>query len=158
MVKINLYIRKILLVIVLLVTNNIFSQNSSKIEESDVVYIYFKETLYKQIFLAQRDGYGDFLFEFDKPYRSHNLIFYIDPLIRPFSLNVKKEKKSFLKKQKDLILNYDFLINMYSYDTAEKLLLSKKRIYIINHDDIGCFSIKLLEVKFFNKKLLVPFE
>jgi hypothetical protein len=158
MAKVKPNINKIIFILFILITTNAVSQDIRKIEESDVVYLYFKETLYKQIHLRQVHEYGQFLFEFDKPYKLHHLTLYVDPHIRPFSLNIKKEKRSFLKKQKDLILNYDFLINVYGYDNAKKLLLNKKRIYIINQEDIRCFSIKLLEVKIFDTKNLVPIE
>jgi hypothetical protein len=36
---------------------------------------------------------------------------------------------------------------MFSYENAKKLLFEKKKIYLIDYDDIGWFSIKLKEVK-----------
>jgi hypothetical protein len=36
---------------------------------------------------------------------------------------------------------------MYSYQNANEFLLNKKKIYLIDYKDIGCFSIKLIQVK-----------
>lgn len=59
----------------------------------------------------------------------------------------KTEKKSFLKKKKDILIDYDHLINLFSFQGAQQLFLNKKKIYIIDNKDINCFTIKLKEVK-----------
>ncbi|MNF03572.1 hypothetical protein D3C80_2029220 [compost metagenome] len=57
-----------------------------------------------------------------------------------------KKSKSFLKKNKDIIVTYDF-ITKYNLAEATDLIGHKKKVYLIDDDDIGWFSIKLKEVK-----------
>lgn len=47
---------------------------------------------------------------------------------------------------------------MFSYDDAKKLLFNKKKIYLIDYDEIGLFSIKLKEVKAMDYCYLNPIE
>lgn len=120
-----------------------YSQNYNKIKKSDTVYVLFRKELYKQIYLPQKMGYGDYYFYFDKYYEYKQINFYHSPK----TPEERKEKKSFLRKHKDILINYNYLVNMYSYQNAKELLLNKKKIYLIDYKDIGSFSIKLIEVK-----------
>jgi len=45
-----------------------------------------------------------------------------------------------------MIVNYDFL-KTYDYKVATEILNKKKKVYLIDYDDIGLFSIKLKEVE-----------
>lgn len=132
----------ILFLILFLATKN-YAQNFDKIKKSDTIYVFFKKDLFKQMTMPQKKGYGDYIFIFNEFYKYNHIIFYHTPL----TPEKKTEKKSFLQKNKDLIINYNFLINMFSYDDAKKLLFNKKKIYLIDYDEIGLFSIKLKEVK-----------
>ena len=132
-----------ILTICVLFSTKITAQDYEKIKKSDTVYIDFKEIQYQQIFLPQPNGYGDYYFIFEEYYKFKHIIFYQ----KPNSFEERNEKKSFLKKNKDLLIDYTFLINMFSYEDAKKLLLSKKKIFLIRRSDSRCFSIKLKEVK-----------
>lgn len=143
MVTLNKIILFLICYACILTKTKVYSQDFNKIKKADTVYIYFKKTEYKQIHLPQPKEYGDFYFVFDEFYKNKNIIFSHSPL----TPEEKKEKKSFLKKNKGLLIDYNFLTNMFSYQDAKEILLSKKRIYLIDYDDIGWFKIKLLEVK-----------
>lgn len=138
--KIHIYY---ILTICILFSTKIAAQDYEKIKKSDIVYIDFKETPYQQIFLPQPNGYGDYYFIFEEYYKFKHIIFYQKPNL----FEERNEKKSFLKKNKDLLIDYTFLINMFSYVDAKQLLLNKKKIFLISHTDKRCFSIKLKEVK-----------
>jgi hypothetical protein len=58
----------------------------------------------------------------------------------------RKERRSFLRKNKDIIMTYN-LLTKYDLGEATELIGHKKKVYLIDYDDIGCFSIKLKEVK-----------
>ena len=120
-----------------------YSQDFNKIKEADTVYVLFHKELYKQIYLPQKIGYGEYFFSFDKFYEYRQINFYHSPK----TPEERKEKKSFLRKHKDILIDYNYLVNMYSYQNAKEFLLNKKKIYLIDYKDIGCFYIKLIEVK-----------
>ncbi|MEM0578354.1 hypothetical protein [Flavobacterium polysaccharolyticum] len=135
--------------IILLFYIKTYSQDFNKIKEADTIYIIFKKEPYKQIYLAQKKGFGDYYFNFDKFYEFKQIIFYHNPK----AAEEKKLNKSFLKKHKDVLVNYNYLVNMYNYQNAKELLLNKKKIYLIDYNDIGWFTIKLREVKISNVNL-----
>jgi hypothetical protein len=138
--KIHIYY---ILTICVLFSTKIAAQDYEKIKKSDIVYIDFKETPYQQMFLPQRNCYGDCYFIFEEYYKFKHIIFYQ----KPHLFEERNEKKSFLKKNKDLLIDYTFLINMFSYVDAKQLLLNKKKIFLISNTYKRCFSIKLKEVK-----------
>lgn len=45
-----------------------------------------------------------------------------------------------------MIITYDFLTK-YNLEEATDLLANKKKVYLIDNDEIGWFTIKLKEVK-----------
>lgn len=105
------------------------------------------------MYFPQPKGYGDYHFVYNEYYKQTHVIFYHNPN----TPKEKIEKKSFLRKNKDVLINYEFLINMLSFEEAKKLLLSKKKIYLVDNNDIGWFSVKLKEVKI-NDYNLNPIE
>ena len=52
----------------------------------------------------------------------------------------------YISKNKDIIITYDFLTK-YNLGEATELIGHKKKVYLIDKEDISWFSIKLLEVK-----------
>lgn len=125
----------------------VFSQNFEKIKKSDTIYIYFKKD--KNQFSNSNNSidqtnlnyyYSNFSLKYPK---SNYMTFIHHYSISP---EEKKEKKSFLRKNKDLIITYDFLTK-FSLAEATDLIGSKKKVYLIDYDDIGWFTIKLKEVK-----------
>ncbi|MCD0463957.1 hypothetical protein [Flavobacterium sp. ENC] len=70
---------------------------------------------------------------------------------------VKFEKKSFLKKRRDITLNYNFLKKL-GFRESEILLLEKKKIYLIDHDNICRSKIKIVEVKMVDRSSLISIE
>lgn len=135
--------KAIITLLMITISGTIYSQYYDTLKKADTVYIFFKQNQYKQIYMPQSKGYGDYIFVFNEYYKHTQIMLYHNPYIA----EEKKEKKSFLKKHKSIMINYDFLINMLSYQDAKKLLLSKKKIYLIDDNDTGWFSIKLKEVK-----------
>ncbi|MRX37756.1 hypothetical protein GJU43_00575 [Flavobacterium sp. LC2016-23] len=135
--------KAIIVLLMITISGTIYSQDYATLKKSDTVYVFFKQNQYKQIYMPQSKGYGDYIFVFNEYYKHTQIMLYHNPYIA----EEKKEKKSFLKKHKSIMINYDFLINMLSYQDAKKLLLSKKKIYVIDDNDTGWFSIKLKEVK-----------
>lgn len=121
------------------------SQNLEKIKNSDTIYVHFKLSkdqlhLYTKIIknknIEKRDEY---FFTFKNSFPMTFTHDYLSP-------EEKKISKSFLKKNKDLIVTYDF-ITKYNLAEATDLIGHKKKVYLIDDDDIGWFTIKLKEVK-----------
>ena len=131
---------------ILLISITVFSQDLEKIKKADTIYIYFKRD--KNQFSNTNNSNN-----------LNNLSYYysnfgdINPkssymtFMHHYSLSPeeRKEKKSFLKKNKDLIITYDFLTK-YSLSEATELIGDKKKVYLIDYDEIGWFCIKLKEV------------
>lgn len=123
----------------------IYSQSLDKIKQSDTIYVYFKLSkvqmhlhtkIIKNKKIEQRDQY---FFPFKNSFSMTFTHDYLSP-------EEKKEKKSFLRKNKDLIITYDFLTK-YNLAEATDLIGHKKKVYLIDDDDVGWFTIKLKEVK-----------
>jgi hypothetical protein len=138
---------KIYLFIYLLIPVSVFSQDIEKIKNADTIYICFKRD--KNQFSTTNNSIN-----------LNNLSYYysnfgvINPkssymtFMHHYSLSPEErtEKKSFLKKNRDLIITYDFLTK-HSLSEATELIGHKKKVYLIDYDKIGWFSIKLKEVK-----------
>lgn len=134
----------ILFIFIFFLKIEIYSQSFEKIKNSDTVYIYFKLSknqmhlntkIIKNKKIKQRDEY---FFNFKD---SFPLTFTHDQL----SPKEKKISKSFIKKNKDLIVTYDFITK---YNLAEATdLIGQKKVYLIDDSDVGWFTIKLKEVK-----------
>ena len=127
---------------------NSHSQNLDKIRESDTIYIYFDDKDLNQIHHIEKVPnkglhYETYFFEFNNQNSIEFTHHYIIAKERRY------EKKCFLKKNKDIIVNYQFLKKMGLVD-ATKLFFSntgkKKKIYIIEKKTIGWFKIFLKEV------------
>ncbi|AOC95374.1 hypothetical protein BB050_02260 [Flavobacterium anhuiense] len=128
--------------------NNSFSQSLEKIQSTDTLYIYFKNDNVNQIRarnnVVNRDNYDYyFYFSIETTAVRQYYVLFNHYLITP---EVKWEKKSFLKERKDLIVDYKFLKNL-GYFKSEKLLLQKKKIYIIDHSNFCKSKVKLVEAK-----------
>lgn len=137
-------LNKILILVFLLFSSTkSYTQDFDKIRKSDTIYVFFKKDPLKQITMPQKKGFGDYFFIFNEYYKHKHIIFYHSSL----TPDKKTEKKSFLKKNKDLIISYNFLINMFSYEDAKKLFFNKRKIYLIDYNEIGWFTINLKEVK-----------
>jgi RNAse (barnase) inhibitor barstar len=137
------YITK-LFIIVIIFSQNSFSQNIDKIKKSDTIYIYFKKNVnFQEYYIRniknEKANYDDYFFLF-KSWYPINLEFH-----HFYTQEERKVKKSFLRKNKDLILTYNFLTK-FSLGEVTELIGHKKKVYIIDSDEIGLFTIKLKEV------------
>ena len=135
-------ISKYIFVLTMLVISNCFSQNLKKIKETDTLYVYFKKDkkkLYNQMDMDEKT----YSFNYLNEYNNYETIWFRQGTTR--SNEILKRSKSFLKRNKDIIVTYDFL-KKFSYKDATELLKSKNMIYLIDHDDNGWFTIKLKEV------------
>lgn len=135
-------ISKYIFVLTMLVISNCFSQNLKKIKETDTLYVYFKKDkkkLYNQMDMDEKT----YSFNYLNEYNNYETIWFRQGTTR--SNEILKRSKSFLKRNKDIIVTYDFL-KKFSYKDATELLKSKNMIYLIDHDDNGWFTKKLKEV------------
>lgn len=139
----------ILFTVFLIVSNcNIYAQDIDKLKKSDTIYIYFKvseEQIHFNTKIIRRNNTksrDEFLFKYGMNFPISFIHDYNQ------SPEEKKECKSFLKKNRDLILTYEFL-SQYSIGEATELIINKKKVYLIDYDDIGWFRIILKEVKAF---------
>lgn len=138
---------KIYLSIILLLPYVLFSQELEKIKEADTVYIYFKRdknqfSTSNNSFNLNNLNYYYSNFGINNP-TSSTMTFMHHYRLAP---EQRKERKSFLKKNKNLIITYDFLTK-YNLEEATALIGHKKKVYLIDSEEIGCFHIKLVEVK-----------
>lgn len=142
---------KLLLYILLAIPHVIFSQDLNKIKASDTIYIYFKNDNINQIKNLSNNKLKsyNYIFEFDlkdiKPRQSLELF----EDYRTTIPEKKIVKKSFLKKNKNITVDYTFLKKLGFFE-AHSLISNKKKIYLIDYRDMCLFKIKLKEVKFNN--------
>lgn len=137
--------KSIITIFILFINTYIFSQNIDKIKKADTIYIYFKEDknfqIYSKSSLTTKLHETYFFNSIDKSWIYiqfiHQSLYYGEE---------KKIKKSFLKKNKDLIISYDFL-SKFNPIEATDLIGHKKKVYLIDDKDICWFTLKLKEVK-----------
>lgn len=133
-------------IFILFINTYVFSQNTDKIKKADTVYVYFKEDKTHQLFEKEvpwiKNLYETYFFSTtDKSFLYmqfiHQSVYYEEE---------KKVKKSFLKKNKDLIITHDYL-SKFNPVEATDLIGNKKKVYLIDDKDICWFTLKLKEVK-----------
>ncbi|MBW1657772.1 hypothetical protein [Flavobacterium quisquiliarum] len=132
------------------------SQSFEKIQSTDTLYIYFKNDNINQIKarnnVVNRDNYDYyFYFSIETTTVRQYYVLFNHYLITP---EVKWEKRSFLKEKKDIIVDYE-LLKKLGYYKSEKLLLQKKKIYIIDRDNFCKSKIKLVEAKITERTLSI---
>ena len=123
----------------LLINNNfIFSQNIEKIKKSDTLYIYFesKNNTYDQV--MDKKTYA---FNYLNNFGHYNTLwFYVKSNSNILSL----KRRRFFKKNKDVIVNYNFL-NKLSFKDAT-FLFDNKIVFLINKEEMNWNYLKLNEV------------
>jgi hypothetical protein len=144
-----LKIFKLCVIILLIIPVHISSQNLEKIKKSDTLYIFFKKDknnqhVNEEITSNTKMKYYNYYYIFG--YLGSYQILMTFTHHYSISPEEKKEKRSFLRKNKDLIITYDFLTK-YNLAEATDLIGHKQKVYLIDDDDIGWFTIKLKEVK-----------
>lgn len=125
-----------------------FSQNIEKLKRSDTIYVYFDnnthdhihhkdlskfKNLHYDIYFFQIDSLNSI--EFTHHYRIANERRYV--------------RKSFLKNNKDVVVNLSFMKKVGKLQSINFLFDKsgrKKKIYLIEKSEIGCFRILLKEV------------
>lgn len=138
--KSSLKIKKAILIVVIFLNINLYAQDFNKIKKSDTIYVFFKQHKYKQQFFKQNREY---IFIFDKYIDFKHINFYYKK-----EFEIVKKKKSFLIDEKNLILDYEFIDNMFRYEQFKAFLKTVHKIYIIDFNDITRRNIILREVKF----------
>lgn len=138
--------RLILILFLIYNSANGYCQNFDKIKNSDTVYVYFKKSNaqlhYKEKTNNVNQEYDNYFFLLNcTPHGSLQFAHHYS-----FSPGVKYEKKSFLKKNKDLIATYEFL-NLLSMEKINELLNNFKQVYIIDEEDFNNRKIKLKKIK-----------
>lgn len=124
----------------------LFSQNIEEIKKSDTIYVYFKRD--KNQFSNSNNKIKPdnlnyyYVFGYKSKYQLA-MTFMHHYQSAPEEIKVEK---SFLKKKKDVIVTHEFLTK-YTLAEATDLIGSKKKVFLIDVDEIGWFSLKLKEVK-----------
>ncbi|MFB3389808.1 hypothetical protein [Flavobacterium sp. LAR06] len=127
----------------------VFSDEKYKrIKSSDTVYVYFEKDKNHQshkVGPARTDTepLSDYHYRFSNAPHDNSMTFEHNPN----GSEVRIEKKSFLKKNKDLIITYDYLNRMGLREAT--LLIGNKKVYLIDKKDFCRGKIKLKKVKVF---------
>lgn len=139
-----------LTLILILSIFKVFSQDIEKIEKTDTVYIYFKvdknlhQIYHKEKTSNKEINYYNYFFSFPNGQLSFQFAHYTK--LFP---NVVNKKKSFLKKNKSIILDYDFIEKTGSLRIAELIGyggFAKKIVYVIDDAETTFFKITLRQV------------
>lgn len=120
---------------------------------ADTVYVYFKRDTkqihHKEKTKAKNLAYDNYFVTLkSNPNDPLQLVHHY-----LFNNNVKTTKKTFLKKNKNIILNYEFL-NSLTLNEVIEFLVNKKKVYLIDEDDIVGNKIKLKEVRILGPLIL----
>lgn len=138
--------KRLILILFSIYSANVYCQNFDKIKNSDTVYVYFKKSNtqlhYKEKTSNINQEYDNYFFLLNStPHSSLQFAHHYS-----FSPGVKYEKKSFLKKRKDLIVTYEFL-TLLSIEKVNELLNNEKKVYLIDEEDFSNNKIKLKKIK-----------
>ncbi|WP_445457226.1 hypothetical protein [Flavobacterium sp. HNIBRBA15423] len=143
-------------IFILIYSSNIYSQNVEDIKKVDTIYIYIDKTNKKIRRYPDANRHKSVFFKNYITYEFNpnkiNTIFFVSNTYKDFD-DVEKgiitderiEKKSFLKKNKDVILDVDFFEKNGFKNTFN--LLYKKTIYLIDKDEIKGRKIKVKQVR-----------
>ncbi len=134
---------KIFYFLLIFISCKIYSQNLEKIKQADTLYIFFKKQKDNQIALLQKKDLFNYYFRFVTKDGYYDYSFFQD-INNP---RIESKNKTFLKKNKDLILTHEFL-KKFNDVIWREIFLEKKKIYIIDHSDFKWFCIKLRDAKF----------
>ncbi len=139
----------------LLICNAILAQSIENLKYVDTVYIYFKHCSYEykyDISETKRNRFSknNKIYHFKISKSNHVIFFYntykdFDTYNKNIITKNKIVKKSFLRKNKDKILDIDFFIKNGFKETF--FALYGKVIYLIDKDEIKKGKITLKEVK-----------
>ncbi|WP_452601579.1 hypothetical protein [Pontimicrobium sp. MEBiC06410] len=140
-----------------------FAQNLEKIKNSEVLFIYYSGDEYesKKIMQTYKDKKEDIMYfykfnETDNCSFTNNTIeivfnqFYdFDEMFKNNPVPFFKINKSFLKKNKEIIINTKFMHEI-GYNESYSLLYNAKTIFLIDKDDINNNIITVKKVRFSN--------
>jgi len=139
--------KKLFLAVMFILNYTVYSQNIEEIKKAETVYVYFKyrkseQHHNKEKWTKTNQNYDNYyyIFSYDPNYLSINFSHF--PLSTP---EERIEKKSFIKKNKDLIITYEFL-TQFNLAEATELLRDKKKVYLIDKKDFCWGKIILKEV------------
>ncbi len=147
--------KKTFLILILFFSTFTFSQTISDLTKTDTIYIYFKEGVNQKKKEANRNSY-DVLEEkcnYEIKFDSRNFINlserkYLD--LDKYDSKIKSDKKfvkkSFLRKNKNFIIDINF-IKKYGLEQTY-FLIQTKNIYLIDSSEANYNKILLKEVSF----------
>lgn len=136
--------KKILLILLLLCVNALFSQSLENLKNTDTIYIYFNhcknQEKFSQINIDNEKTGDIYFFYFNKSKESFlkcSHIYFLKPEIR-------KEKKSFLKRNKIINMNFK---KKHNLNEIINVFNGNKKIYLIDKSDIKKNMLILKEVR-----------
>lgn len=152
--------KKILTLLVLLTHLCVNSQNLFEKIKNDTVYMFFDHLKYqsfnKTVWHIKDstmnnpfEDYREYVFKIDGlNYISFRYSRYLDfdSFENGKKMDVQIVKKNFLKKNKDRIIDIDFMLNNGLRETFFALYDRKKKVYIIDSEEIKCRKVTLREV------------
>ncbi|UOX33696.1 hypothetical protein LXD69_16885 [Flavobacterium sediminilitoris] len=158
--KIASKIKKIVVFLFILsFKSSLFSQSFESIKRSDTIYIYFDKdkknsSREKAITTEKSEFYENYLtYKFD-PDPTNTILFISnkyknrDNIKKGIKNDERIERKSFLKKNKNIILDIDFFTKNGFLETY--LVIYKKIIYLIDKEEIKGRKIKVKQVEMMN--------
>ena len=149
-------IKTIIILLILSVGNNImYCQTLESIKGTDTVYIYFdsqlKHTSKERQVNTQKSVFYENYFTYRFNTNSMNTILFLsntykdyDDMREGIKNDERIEKKSFLKKNKDIILDYAFFERYGFKETFFEIY--KKTVYLIDKDEMKGRKIKVKQV------------
>lgn len=139
---------KLVFFLIMLFYSKCFSQNLEQIKKADTIYVYFEYNKKNQRHnkevttnTKQKYEYYYYIFSGIPNYQSMTFLHHYNS-----SPEERIEKKSFFKKNKDVVITFEFL-TQFDLGEATQLIGNKKKVYLIDKKDFRCGKIKLKEVK-----------
>ncbi|BCY27479.1 hypothetical protein [Flavobacterium okayamense] len=147
--------KKTFLILILFFSTFTFGQTITDITKRDTIYIYFKEGVNQKKKEANKNSYSvleekcNYEFKFDNRNfinLSERKYLDLDKYDSKIKSDIKSVKKSFLRRNKDIIIDLNF-IKKYGLEQTYFLIRTKK-IYLIDSSETNCNKILLKEVAF----------
>ena len=147
--------KKTFLILILFFSTFTFGQTITNITKRDTIYFYFKEGVNQKKKEANKNSYSvlEEKYNYEIKFDNRNFInlserkyLDLDKFDSKIKSDIKSVKKSFLIRNKDIIIDLNF-IKKYGLEQTYFLIRTKK-IYLIDSSKTNCNKILLKEVAF----------
>lgn len=145
--------KKTIVILVLFYLSAVNAQDLKKIKNSEIIYFSFKNLKQQEkVFqkTTSNENSGEYYYNYLTPDKKNYVIFTFNYYLKT---NTLVESKSFLRKNKKIVIDYNFL-RKHTIQELNEMFKNKKHIYLIDSKETEKCKYKLKEVIYQSSTLL----